>query len=115
MIGYFYLVCMVALTGIAQYLVKRGGLKLRTDSGIGPFIGSFFNRGNAVAALLMVIAPVFYIMALRYLPLSTAYIFSGLNFVVVALIGRLVFHEPLSARRLTGLALIVTGIIVFAI
>jgi len=51
-------------------------------------------------------------MALRTLDLSVTYaIWSGLGTALVAAIGMLWFHEPVTALRLISIALIVTGVI----
>ncbi|MBK5271242.1 MAG: EamA family transporter [Bacteroidia bacterium] len=84
------------------------------DKGIRGFLGSLFSKDILIGGLLILLAPVFYILALRQLPLSTAYIFSSLNVVIVTLIGHFLFHESLPRLRVIGVILIVCGILCFA-
>jgi quaternary ammonium compound-resistance protein SugE len=51
-------------------------------------------------------------VAVRTLPLGSAYaIWTGIGTVGTAILGIVLFHEPISAMRLGCIALIVTGII----
>lgn len=50
-------------------------------------------------------------LALRSIPLSTAYaIWSGVGTVAVALIGFFVFKEAATAMKLSGIALVIAGV-----
>lgn len=115
MTGYLFLLLMVALTSLAQFFIKKGSHHLALNQGLGGFLRSLFSRSVLIGGLLTLLAPVFYILALRELPLGTAYIFSSLNVVIVTLIGRFLFGEPLPAVRLAGVVLIVAGILCFSI
>ena len=53
-----------------------------------------------------------YMVALRGIPLSVALPATALSYVAVALIGHFVFHEPIGAQRIAGLAMILAGVIV---
>lgn len=57
-------------------------------------------------------ATVLWILALRDLPLSRAYMFMALSFVIVPLLSRVFYAEALSGGFLLGLGLIVAGLIV---
>ena len=114
MTGYFFLLIMVMLTSLAQFFVKKGSHQLFMDQGIRRFLISVFSKDIVIGGLLTLLAPVFYILSLRLLPLSTAYIFSSLNVVIVTLIGHFVFREALPRIRVIGVILIVAGILCFA-
>lgn len=113
MIGYLFLTVMVALTSTAQFFVKKGSEHLLLDQGVRGFIRSLISKNNLIGGLLTLVSPIFYILALRYLPLSTAYIFSSLTVVIVTMIGHLSFKEPLPKIRILGIILIVSGILCF--
>ncbi len=115
MIAYFFLLVMVALTSTAQFFIKKGSRNLFLDQGIRKFLYSLATKNLLTGALLTLLAPVFYILALREVPLSTAYIFSSLNVVAITLIGHLAFHEPLPKNLIIGVILIVSGILCFAL
>ncbi|MGN2254225.1 EamA family transporter [Frateuria sp. GZRe12] len=55
-----------------------------------------------------------WIAAVSRLPLSKAYPFMALNFVLVAVLAVPFFGEPLSIPKLTGLGLVVAGLIVIS-
>ena len=67
---------------------------------------------SVITALLMVASFFFLSLALRSLPLGTAYaIWTGIGAVGTALIGIFVFGEPRTAARLVCIVLIVAGIV----
>ena len=67
---------------------------------------------SVFTALLMIASFFFLSLALRSLPLGTAYaIWTGIGAVGTALIGIFVFGEPRTAARLVCIVLIVAGIV----
>jgi quaternary ammonium compound-resistance protein SugE len=67
---------------------------------------------SVITALLMIASFFFLSLALRSLPLGTAYaIWTGIGAVGTALIGVFVFDEPRTAARLVCIVLIVAGIV----
>jgi drug/metabolite transporter (DMT)-like permease len=70
---------------------------------------------GAVALTLYGMATVFWILLLRSAPLGKLYPYMALSFVFVAAASWLLFGEAISAGYLSGLALIVVGLLVIAI
>jgi quaternary ammonium compound-resistance protein SugE len=67
---------------------------------------------SVVTALLMIASFFFLSLALRSLPIGTAYaIWTGIGAVGTALIGIFIFGEPRTAARLVCIVLIVAGIV----
>ena len=67
---------------------------------------------SVITALLMIASFFFLSLALRMLPLGTAYaIWTGIGAVGTALVGIFVFGEPRTAARLVCIVLIVAGIV----
>ena len=67
---------------------------------------------SIVTAILMIISFVLLSLALRALPLGTAYaVWTGIGAVGTALLGIVFFGEPRTAIRLGCIALILVGII----
>ncbi len=67
---------------------------------------------SVITAALMIASFFFLSLALRSLPIGTAYaIWTGIGAVGTALIGIFVFDEPRTAARLVCIVLIVAGII----
>ncbi|HYO00060.1 MAG TPA: EamA family transporter [Actinomycetota bacterium] len=61
---------------------------------------------------LFVASSVFWILVLSRVPLSFAYPFVGLTYVMITLFGKFVLHEHVPNLRWAGLALIICGILV---
>lgn len=67
---------------------------------------------GVITALLMIASFFFLSLALRSLPIGTAYaIWTGIGAVGTALIGIFFFNEPRSTARLVCIVLIVAGIV----
>lgn len=65
---------------------------------------------TAIALCLYGAATVAWILVLRRVPLSYAYIFMALGFLLVPLAGHFFFREPLSNRYLLGVVLVASGL-----
>lgn len=59
-------------------------------------------------------ASICWMAAISKLPLSRAYPFMSINFVLVAIVAAWLFHENLDAHKLTGTFIIVAGVIVLS-
>lgn len=67
---------------------------------------------SVITVLLMIASFFFLSLALRSLPIGTAYaIWTGIGAVGTALIGIFVFNEPRTVARLVCIVLIVAGIV----
>jgi quaternary ammonium compound-resistance protein SugE len=67
---------------------------------------------SVITVALMIASFFFLSLALRTLPLGTAYaIWTGIGAVGTALIGILIFDEPRTAARLVCILLIVAGVV----
>lgn len=67
---------------------------------------------SVITALLMIASFFFLSLALRSLPIGTAYaLWTGIGAVGTALIGIVIFDEPRTAARLVCIVLIVAGIV----
>lgn len=64
----------------------------------------------AFAASLYAISTLAWVVALRSLPLSQAYLFTAAGFVLVPFAAHFLLGEPLSARVLVGAVLVAAGI-----
>jgi multidrug transporter EmrE-like cation transporter len=101
---------VVLVLAAGQILFKTVGLRLTTFSVLWSDPSTF---GIFCAALTLYgISTLAWIAALRTLPLSQAYIFTALGFVVIPLASHFLFGEPLTLRFALGTALIVGGILV---
>lgn len=74
-----------------------------------------FTRPGPVAVVVVAYGLAFWglSMTLRTLPIGVAYaIWAGLGIVLMAVVGRVVFRQPLDAPALFGIGLILAGVLV---
>ena len=72
-------------------------------------------RWLALAVLLLGLGMAVWLNVLQRLPLSLAYPMLSLNFVMVTLAARWLFHEPTSARHWCGVASSMLGILLMSV
>lgn len=111
----FALCGFVLLLSGGQMLFKQAALSLPVVDKLG-VAGEFVrNPWIWAAGALYGVAVILWVVILQKLPLSTAYPFVALSFVVVPLGAALLFQESYSIRTLAGSLLILGGIWVAAI
>ena len=67
---------------------------------------------TAITAICLVVSMTLLGLAVRHLPLGTAYaVWTGIGTVGTAVLGMLLFQEPVTVARLAFIGLIVTGIL----
>lgn len=94
------------------YLIIAGLLEVAWAIGLKQSDGWTKLWPSVITAALMIASFFFLSLALRALPIGTAYaIWTGIGAVGTALIGIYVFGEPRTAARLVCIVLIVAGII----
>ena len=74
-----------------------------------------FTRWLPSAIVIVGYATAFYFLSLtlRTIPIEVSYaIWSGVGVALIAVIGWLVYHQPLDAAGMAGISLIVAGVIV---
>jgi len=116
-LGYFYVALTIAFTVYGQ-LALKWQMNL---AGAAPELGAdkfwFLARLLLNPWVLSAFASAFlasfsWMAAMTRLDLSHAYPFMSANFVIVLLLGAMMFDEPLTPLKLIGLGLIVAGIVV---
>ncbi len=116
--AYLFIALTILLTVYGQLVLKwQVGLHQH-------LMGPPFSIPNIVALLMKpwVIsgfvaafgASLCWMAAISRLPLSRAYPFMSMNFVVVVLLAAWLFHERLDVYKLVGTAIIVAGVIVLS-
>ncbi len=106
----------VFLNAAAQLALKQGagrlgGMSFSLDNIVPIGIQVVFNAWIFLGLLLYGVSVVLWILALSRVEVSYAYPLLSVGYVVVAIAGYFVFHEPLSATKILGIALIVAGVI----
>ncbi len=108
---YILLSTFALLLTLGQILFKKSALA----AGERAWFYSFFNGWFLAALILYAIATVLWVLALRYVPLSLAYPFAALAFVLVPLASFFFFHETLSMKYMIGCVFIILGILLTAL
>jgi undecaprenyl phosphate-alpha-L-ara4N flippase subunit ArnE len=106
MLPYYVALAVGIALGIAgQILLKAGSA--RTDDVIAQFLNPFTIVGFAAYAG----AAVFYIAAIKKIPVSLAYPSVSIGYVIVAYTTHVIWGEPFGIQHMVALALITGGIL----
>jgi drug/metabolite transporter (DMT)-like permease len=110
----------VSLSGFAQVSFKLGVSSAATQaamaSGSIPSALLAFALSPAIIAGLAMygVGTLIWLNILSRMDLSQAYPFVGLSFLLTALLGYFLFHEPFHPGRIAGTALVIAGVILVA-
>ena len=107
------LLIMIIMTSLSQIIIKIGSDKIITNSGKATLLKSFFNCYIIFGLVLVLIAPLLYFSALSRVPLNFAYSVTGLGYLIVIILGRLILKEGISFFHIAGGVLILVGFIVW--
>jgi small multidrug resistance pump len=92
--------------GVAGQIALKSGAEAATTIAA-QFLHPFTIVGFAIYAL----AAIFYIIAIKRIPVSLAYPSVALSYVVVAFVAHILWSEPLGLPQFGGIALIAGGIL----
>lgn len=110
--SYLLLICAFSLNAAANILLKLGskqGIQWRVASPLALFTT---NWQFLLGCLLFVGNVLFYFLALRSLPISTAYpVMVVMSFILIGVFAAFVLKEPISVMQLVGYGVIVGGLI----
>jgi multidrug transporter EmrE-like cation transporter len=107
----------VLLTTGAQIALKIASIRYKVDGNSGMLRSLFFQLLDPlmIAATIAYAASfILWIFALRQLPLSIAYSFSGLTIALVTVNSVLMLNETLSFYQISGIILIISGVILLS-
>ncbi len=107
-IAWLLVFATMAGLSVGQILFKLGAVQLERDGAPTPI--PLLNVPIVVALIIYVFSTVFWISALRALPLRLAYPVSALAFILVPVLGHFFLDEPLTVRTLAGAVVIVVGV-----
>jgi len=94
----------IGLTVLGQFFLKTGSLSKSEG------LRLFLNPATLAGLFSYGFASLFYIVALKKIPLSIAYPSVSLSYVAVVLLAHFVWGEPLGMRQGVALVLIISGI-----
>lgn len=117
--GYLFIALTIALTVFGQIAIKMqvlaaGAPPAAVADKLGFLLRLLVDPWIIAAFAAAFLASIAWMGAMTKFPLSFAYPFMSLNFVIVVLLSGWYFHEPLSMLRLVGVGLICLGTIVAA-
>lgn len=112
--NYILIIVVVTVLAVGQLLFKMVGMRI----GEGGFLSLLHDQRGAmlfgIALVLYGLATLAWIWALRQVPLSTAYMFMAMGFVLVPIMSHYVLGEALNWRIAMGSMMIIAGILVSA-
>lgn len=110
----FFLFLNAIVLAAGQLLFKSTAVQLKELPLMAQLRNIAFLPSFYAACLLYAAATLLWVWILTKLPLSTAYPFVGLSFVVVALVGWLFFGEMPTVRGCIGILMIAAGVALIA-
>lgn len=105
----------INLLGVLVSAVSQVMLKKSASRDHGSVVREYLNPLVIFAYALFVGATLLSVLSYRGIPLSMGPILDATGYLWVTLFGVTIFHERMSARKLLALALIVCGIVVYAL
>lgn len=101
---YWIITLSAVLAAVGQILLKLGALG-KTN------LWAFINWYSFLGCLCYVIGLLLWIYSLSKLPLSAAYAFTLVTFVLVYVFSKIWLHEPLSWIAIIGIVLVIAGFV----
>ena len=107
--SYLLLLLMPVLVTAGQVMIKRSATGIITGRGLAALFRSCFRPGIIGAGLCIATAPILYIKALGGVPLSEAFAFNSLNYILVFAAGKFLLKEKVNSCQAAGVILITAG------
>jgi drug/metabolite transporter (DMT)-like permease len=110
----FQIIILVAYAlamAVGQILFKIAALRVGATGSLGERIIALAHNGYfAVSVIFYAVLAVVWVWILTFTPLSRAYIFVALSFIMTPFFAAAAFGEPISMRLVIGIGLIVGGL-----
>lgn len=115
--SYVFVALTVLLTVYGQIVIKwqvldAGALPIDTQGKVRFIAGLLTNLWVLSGLAAALLAAISWMLAVSKLPLSHAYPFVSLSFVLVVFLSYVTFSEPLSWPKVLGVAFIVLGVVI---
>lgn len=104
----------ILLTGVFIGAVSQVFLKKASMRKYGSVLQEYLNPMVILAYMLFVGTTLLSVLAYRIVPLSMGPVLESTSYIYVTIFGAVIFKEKLTRRRLTGLALIIAGILIYS-
>jgi small multidrug resistance pump len=106
LLPYYAALAAGILCGVMGQLMLKAGAE-RSSGMMAQFLNPFTILGFGTYT----VAAIFYIIAIKKIPLSLAFPSVSASYIVVAVLGHLIWGEPLGLPQLAGIALIAGGLV----
>ncbi|WP_062667245.1 SMR family transporter [Grimontia celer] len=104
---YFFIFFCVLTLSIGQILFKKISVQITDLREItSPKTILLF----AIAIILYLMSTIFWVLTLRSIDLSLAYMFTSLGFVIIPIASFYIFNEPYSIKNIIGSIFVIVGI-----
>lgn len=111
MIFYAFIFALgVFLASISQVLLKKAAQK-----SYGSTLQEYMNPLVIFAYTVFVLTTLMTIYSYRGIPLSLGAVLETTSYIYVTIFGVVIFHEKVGKKKLLALALIIAGIVIYAI
>jgi len=115
--GYFYIIGTIGFTVYGQLILKWRIARLtnwpeNTTAKLFYLLKALPDPFILSGLLAAFVASLFWMLAMAKFPLSYAYPFMSLSFVLVFLLSAVFFHETITWTKVAGLMLVILGLIV---
>lgn len=97
-----------------QLLFKLSSEHIVVGQGVPRFLLSLVTWQFLLAMVFYSVSTLLWVLLLKHVPLSRAYPFMALSFVILPLAAYLIFKEPVSMRYVVGLIFFMTGLFLVA-
>lgn len=103
----YYLALAAAIVGGigGQLLLKAGSVGAQST------IDQFMRLPTIIGLGFYAVSAVLYVIALRRIPVSMAFPSVSISYAVIAMLGYLLWSEPMGWPQVAGIALICTGVV----
>lgn len=100
----------VFISSISQVMLKKSAMKNH-----GSALREYLNPLVIFAYVLFVGATLLSVIAYKGIPLSMGPVLDATGYLYVTFFGVVIFHEKVTPKKLVALALIIAGIVVYAL
>ena len=107
---YLLLAFAVFISSLSQILLKKAAIKTYSSK-----IREYFNFQVIGAYIIFLSVTFLAIICLRFIPLSHAVIIDSTGYIWVTLLSKFICNEKISKKKICGIIMIITGIIIVVI
>lgn len=100
----------VFIASLAQILLKISARKEHKNQ-----ILEYINKDTITAYFLLFVSSFLVVIAFRKVPLKSGPIFEAAGYIFVFILSKFILNEKITHKKIAGIIIIITGIIVFNI